>query len=205
MEINKIFGEINHHLMEDAKPSEYLTKLLNEDKFNEYPFNMLRELEKTEQEPKHHPEGNVWNHTMLVVDNAAKSKDKSSDKRVFMWAALLHDIGKAKTTKVRKGKITAYDHDKVGEELTYEFFKPFNEPDDFVNKVAKLVRWHMQTFFIAKSMSFAEPEKMKNETSISEIALLSLCDRLGRKPMSKDKEKEERESIDIFLRKMQKV
>lgn len=204
-DINKIFGEIDYHLMNDSKPSEYLNTLLKENKLNKYPFNMLGDLEKVEQEPKHHPEGNVWKHTMLVVDNAAQSKDKSSDKRAFMWGALLHDIGKAKATKVRKGRITAYDHDKMGEELAEEFFKCFNEPQDFVNKVVKLVRWHMQTFFIAKNMSFAEPEKMKRETSTSEIALLSLCDRLGRKPISKEREKEERESINTFLRKMKKI
>lgn len=205
-DINKIYKEIEYHLINDSKPSEYLNKLLNEDKLNEYPFSMLKELQKTEQEPKHHPEGNVWNHTMLVVDNAAQSKGKSSDKRAFMWAALLHDIGKPVATKVRKGRITAYDHDKIGEKLAEDFFKCFiNENKDFINKVVKLVRWHMQTFFIAKGMPFAEPEKMKSETSPSEVALLSLCDRLGRKPISREKEKEERESINAFLRKMEKI
>lgn len=203
--INEVFKEIDYHLMNDSKPSEYLSKLLHENKFDEYPLSMLKELEKTEQEPKHHPEGNVWNHTMLVVDNAAQTKSKSSDKRVFMWAALLHDLGKPVATKIRKGRITAYDHDKIGEKLAEDFFKCFNQPEDFINKVVKLVRWHMQTFFIAKDMSFAEPEKMKSETSTSEIALLSLCDRLGRKPISKEKEKEERESVNTFLKKMEKI
>ncbi len=38
-----------------------------------------------------------------------------------MWGALLHDLGKAPTTKIRKGKITSYDHDKVGAELVRNF------------------------------------------------------------------------------------
>ena len=41
-----------------------------------------------------HPEGNVMNHTLLVVDLAALCKDKTSWPLAFMWSALLHDIGK---------------------------------------------------------------------------------------------------------------
>jgi putative nucleotidyltransferase with HDIG domain len=49
---------------------------------------------------------------LLVVDEAAKRKAYSTDQRVFMWAALLHDIGKPASTRLRKGRITAYNHDK---------------------------------------------------------------------------------------------
>ncbi len=71
----------------------------------------------TGQSPQHHPEGSVWNHTLLVVDEAAKIKEQSADPRTFMWAALLHDLGKPSTTMRRKSKITSYDHDKVGAQL----------------------------------------------------------------------------------------
>ena len=105
MDNNKeIFKNIENHLLQDMKPSEYLNWELKNESLNEYPFTMLSDLKNIEQNKQHHPEGNVWNHTMLVIDNAAGVKDKSEDKRVFMWAALLHDIGKAKTTKFVKGK-----------------------------------------------------------------------------------------------------
>lgn len=41
-----------------------------------------------------HPEGNVMNHTLLVVDLAALCRQKTSWPLAFMWSALLHDIGK---------------------------------------------------------------------------------------------------------------
>lgn len=200
--INKIFEEIDSHLLNDLKPSVYFNNALKEGKLGEYPFTMISSLKDIEQNLQHHPEGSVWNHTMLVVDNAASLKNRSRDKRVFMWGAILHDIGKAKTTRIRKGKITAYDHDKVGEELAEEFFKCFNETEDFVRKVVKLVRWHMQTLFVVKGMPFADVKTMKSETSVDEIALLSLCDRLGRGPVSREKEREERENINKFLSKV---
>lgn len=201
-DINKIFEEIDFHLLNDSKPSLYFNTALKEGRLDEYPFTMLSSLKDIEQNPEHHPEGSVWNHTMLVVDNAAAVKEKSRDKRVFMWGAILHDIGKAKTTKLRKGRITSYDHDKVGEELAEEFFKNFNETETFVMKVVKLVRWHMQTLFVVKDMPFADVKTMKSETSVDEIALLSFCDRLGREPISSEKKKEERKNINKFLSKV---
>ena len=198
----EIFKNIENHLLQDMKPSEYLNEELKNGSLSEYPFTMLSDLKNTEQNKEHHPEGNVWNHTMLVIDNAAGVKDKSDDKRVFMWAALLHDIGKAKTTRIRKGKITSYDHDKVGESMAEEFLKYFDEEDKFIYKVAKLVRWHMQTLFVVKDMPFADVKCMTEETSVHEVARLSLCDRLGRAPLSKGKIQEEKENVRNFVEKV---
>ncbi|MCR3757422.1 HD domain-containing protein [Clostridium felsineum] len=198
----ELFKEIEKHLLNDSKPSEYLNKKLNSGELDEYPLTMLSELRNTEQNKEHHPEGNVWNHTMLVIDNAAKNRDKSSDKRAFMWGSLLHDIGKAKTTKIRKGKITSYDHDKIGENMAREFLEFFIEDEDFIYKVIKLVRWHMQTLFVVKNMSFADSKTMLKETSLNEIALLSLSDRLGRKPLSSGKIQEEKENVKKFVQKV---
>lgn len=120
-QLHSLFSQIEVHLLNDDKPSEYLNAVYNDPMFRQYPFDMLYKLKKTEQSKVHHPEGNVWNHTMLVVDEAAQAKAKSRNPVVFMWAALLHDIGKPGTTRIRKGRITAYDHDKLGAELSVRF------------------------------------------------------------------------------------
>ncbi len=121
-----------------------------------------------------------------------------------MWAALLHDIGKAPTTKIRKSKITSYDHDKIGKKLTEQFLKELNCDDEFIKNVAVLVRWHMQPLFISKDMPFSDIRNMTREVSLEEIALLSICDRLGRGEMSEYKIKEEKKSIELFLKKVNK-
>ncbi|MEL7654306.1 MAG: HDIG domain-containing metalloprotein [Bacillota bacterium] len=193
-----LYSDINNHLLQDSRPSAYLSGISSCPLFQQYPFHMLYRLKGTEQSPKYHPEGNVWNHTLLVVDEAAKVKPDSRDPAAFMWAALLHDIGKPATTTVRKGKITAYDHDKVGSELSKEFLREFTDDSDFIHKVSGLIRYHMQILFVLKNLPFADIRGMKSNTDINEVALLGLCDRLGRTNCNRAKEQE---NIRLFLQK----
>ncbi|MPM53775.1 Multifunctional CCA protein [bioreactor metagenome] len=203
--MNNYFLEFEKHLMEDEKPSEYFNNLIKSEEYpKEYPFDMISNLIKTEQNLEYHPEGNVWNHTMMVVDEAAKRRDGSEKPRVFMWAALLHDIGKGPTTKVRKGKITSYDHDEVGERMAREFLEFFNQEEEFITQVAALVRWHMQLLFVVKDLPWQNVEKMDEETSIEEIALLGRCDRLGRGNMNRATIEKEEKNVKIFLEKSKK-
>jgi putative nucleotidyltransferase with HDIG domain len=193
-----LFDVIEKHLLDDANPSEYFASLDDGVFHSEYPFTMLSNLKNAQQSPMYHPEGNVWNHTMLVIDGAALRKMKSSNDRVFMWAALLHDIGKPDTTRSHKGKITSYNHDKFGAEMARKFLEQFEEDKAFNEKVVALVRFHMQILFVVKSLPFADVKSMKEQASIYDVALLGLCDRLGR--LGAD-EKVEEENIKIFLEK----
>ncbi len=199
-----LFLEIEEHLLKDDKPSEYFNSLVETGLFKkEYPFNLLSRLREIEQSPKHHPEGNVWNHTMLVLDNAAQVKSQSSDTRVFMWSALLHDIGKATTTKLRKGRITSYDHDKEGEKLARSFLECFTQDEEFITKVTRMVRWHMQILFVTNKLPFSDISTMKSQVDVKEIGLLGFCDRLGRK-MEQDVNKEI-ETMENFIRKCNEI
>ncbi|HAN21987.1 MAG: phosphohydrolase [Clostridiales bacterium GWF2_36_10] len=198
MKIKDLYNDINNHLLNDQKPSIFLNEIYNNPLFLQYPFKMLYDLKKAEQSPQHHPEGNVWNHTMLVVDEAASQKVKSNNQSVFMWAALLHDIGKPSTTRIRKGKITSYDHDKIGADLAKDFLLQFTDNDDFIKEVSTLIRYHMQILFVVNDLPFADINGMKINTDINEVALLGLCDRLGR---TNSDIARERENIRIFLQK----
>lgn len=196
----KLFYNINLHLLNDEKPSEYLDIISKQTEFSVYPFSMLFELKNTEQSKVHHPEGNAWNHTILVVDEAAKRKSQSKNPSVFMWASLLHDIGKPPTTRIRKGRITSYDHDKIGEKLTVNFLSSFVEDTNFIQQVAALVRYHMHILYVVNSLPFSDMEGMLQNTNVNEVALLGLCDRLGRTGANIKKEED---TISLFLRKCQ--
>ena len=198
MDKRGLFEIIGAHLIGDERPSRFFQNLDSPLFESSHPFTMLSRLKDIKQSPIHHPEGNVWNHTLLVLDEAAARKDQATDSRVFMWAALLHDIGKAVTTRVRKGKITAYDHDKAGAEMAREFLQEFVD-ELFISKVAALVRWHMQILYVAKDMRFADMESMRDQANIRDVALLGLCDRLGR--LNVDKPIEEK-AIQEFIRKV---
>lgn len=203
--MNNYFLEFEKHLMEDESPSKYFNNLIKSGDYpKEYPFDMISNLIKTEQNLEYHPEGNVWNHTMMVVDEAAARRDSSEKPRVFMWAALLHDIGKGPTTKIRKGKITSYDHDEVGERMAREFLEFFSQSEEFITQVAALVRWHMQLLFVVKELPWQNVERMDEETSIEEVALLGRCDRLGRGNMNRATIEKEEKNVKIFLEKSEK-
>lgn len=199
-EKQELYDEIHIHLLEDEHPSVYFSDILSLNIFSEYPFSMLKNLTKAEQSPLHHPEGNAWKHTLLVVEEAAKRRSKSKDKKAFMWAALLHDIGKPDTTRIRKGKITSYDHDRVGAKLSREFLEYFSSDTEFILKVSALVRYHMHILYVVKDLSFGNIKDMIENTDVDELALLGLCDRLGR---LKPDMKAEEENVRIFLNKIQ--
>ena len=176
----EIFLNIEEHLLNDDKPSAYIQEALKTHLLDKYPFLMIKDLEEVGQNPKFHPEGNVFIHTMMVIDEGAKNRDKSEDKRAFMWALLLHDIGKKPTTKLRKGRLTSYNHDIVGAGMAEEFLNYFNEKESFIREVRGLVRWHMQSLFVTKDMKFQNIGDMLKDVNINEIVLVSLSDRLGR-------------------------
>ena len=190
-----IFDQITEHLLKDKKPSEYIKSL----PMDKAPFDTFKALMETKQSKIHHPEGNVWNHTLLVVDEAAKLRERSKDKKVFMWAALLHDIGKPDTTKIKKDKVTAYDHDRVGAKKAIEFLSHLTDDDIFINKVSSLIRWHMQILFVVKDLPFHNIEQMLKEVDPYEVALLGYCDRIGRLNPDIDKEKK---NIELFMKKV---
>ena len=194
----KLFFELEHELMTREKPSIYLNTLLSRPEFNQYPFSMLASLEKTEQSPKYHPEGNVWIHTMMVVDVAATVKDKSKRPREIMWAALLHDIGKPETTRFRKGRITSYDHDRVGAELADKFLSAFVSDREFIRYVCSLIRWHMMILYVNKDLPFGDLKTMLNEVQGEDLAILGWSDRTGRTGID---EKAEKEAIELFYQK----
>lgn len=184
----ELFDQITVHLIEDNHPSEFINCISTQHIFKQFPFFMLDKLKSTEQSKQHHPEGNVWNHTMLVVDEAAKVREQSKDNKVFMWAALLHDIGKPDTTRIRKGKITSYDHDAVGTKLCINFLSAITDDKQFITDVSILVKYHMHILYILKGLPYGDIKGLLQEADIYDIALLSRCDRFGRTGVDKEEE-----------------
>lgn len=193
---NPHFEELEDCLLRGDKPSVCLREFAKQPWFREFPFSLLLAEAETKQSPQHHPEGDVWTHTLMVVDEAAKRKRESADPRVFMWTALLHDIGKPSTTQIRGGKITAYDHDKAGAELAARFLSALGAEETLIERVVPLVRYHMQPLFVEKGMPRQDLPGLLTETNASEVALLGYCDRVGRGGADREAE---RQNIRRFL------
>jgi len=113
-------------LLKSPKPSLGLQAGLNLGVWQEMNPELV-ELNKTEQEPKWHPEGNVWIHTLMVVDEAAKIAYREEldhdESMILLLSALCHDLGKPEVSEYKDGKIISYGHEKAGEEPSKKFLK----------------------------------------------------------------------------------
>jgi tRNA nucleotidyltransferase (CCA-adding enzyme) len=97
------------------------------------------------QDPEWHPEGTVWEHTLLVVDEAARARtgDEARDLAV-LFGALCHDFGKPATTFTdEKGRVRSPEHEEAGVEPTVSFLERLRAPKQLVDRVCALVRHHL--------------------------------------------------------------
>jgi tRNA nucleotidyltransferase (CCA-adding enzyme) len=107
-------------------------------------FPELEALIGLEQDPVYHPEGDVWTHTMEVIDRAAAFRGKVSDPFAFMMLALTHDMGKAVTTEFIKGRIHAYEHETKGLPEVERFVRRLMNGHEVIDYVLNMVPLHMR-------------------------------------------------------------
>ena len=93
----------------------------------------LADLIGTGQSPEHHPEGDVWDHTLLGMERIKSDL-------VLRLAILLHDVGKPSTTQE---DFTAHGHAEAGVEPARRFLEAIGAPRDIRERVLPLVREHM--------------------------------------------------------------
>lgn len=203
--MDNTFLKIEKHLLNDEKPSLFLRDFILNDIDNKNPLYMLKTLKSILQNPKHHPEGNVLNHTMEVIDVAAKYRSYSKDTREFMWAALLHDLGKIKATKLRKGRWTAYNHDEIGFSMTKDLLSKITSDIKFIDTVSLLVKSHMIYLYISKNLPFGDSlENISQIINFNDLFLLILSDRLGRGITSKVEQEKILDSLNNFIKDVDK-
>jgi len=193
-----MFDVLDRCLMQAKRPSDELNALAKQEGFQNYPYALLLEQKRRSNRRSIIRKGMCGTTPFLVVDEAAKRKQFSRNPRVLMWAALLHDIGKPATTKLRKGRITAYDHDKKGTDLAREFLTAVTQEQELIETVPWLVRYHMQVLYVVKKLPYQDIPGMRAHTDLQELALLCYCDRMGRLGAE---EESERADILVFLKR----
>ena len=91
------------------------------------------------QPPDFHPEGDVMEHTIMVLEHLPKD---ASDE--LLLGALLHDVGKPPTYIVVPDRIRFNCHDTVGAEMATNILTRFRFPNKVVEQVVLLVKNHMK-------------------------------------------------------------
>ena len=139
----RVEEEMKKALLKADRPSIFFESLRAMDQLDVW-FPELRQTIGLEQDPIFHPEGDVWTHTMEVIDRAAAFRDRVSGPYRFMLLALTHDLGKIVTTEVRKGRIHAYEHETKGMPLVEAFMERLTGEKDVKNYVYNMVPLHMR-------------------------------------------------------------
>ena len=111
----RIWGEVEKLLVQAPVPSRGLQLALEIGVIARL-FPELAALVGCLQEPEWHPEGDVWVHTLMVVDQARTRIDDldRSGQVAVMLGALCHDLGKPSTTAVIDGRIRSLGHEEAG-------------------------------------------------------------------------------------------
>ena len=111
----RIWGEIEKLLLQARRPSIGFELALQLGVIDTL-FPEMKALVGCPQEPEWHPEGDVWIHTLLVIDEArTRIDDLDRPQQIaVMVGALCHDLGKPPTTAFVDGRIRSIDHEQAG-------------------------------------------------------------------------------------------
>ena len=136
----RVFEEFRKLLLRAAKPSLGF-KVLEGTRLLRF-FPELDALRGVPQDPEWHPEGDVWVHTLMVLDVAATLRNGEED-LALMLGALCHDLGKPVTTVRAGGRIRSPRHDVEGIAPTRSLLARMRAPGALVDQVAALVEHHL--------------------------------------------------------------
>ncbi len=178
---------------------EEFTKLLTKGLYPSLGLEMLRRvgwltywpelaaLVGVPQDPQWHPEGHVWWHTCLVVDQAARLTQNSPadlQKRV-VYGALCHDLGKPATTEFSDGHWRSRGHDVAGEAPTRALLQRLTDNYHLTEAVVRLVANHLHPHMLwHQEASASAIRRLANRlapyTTIQELVLCARADHFGR-------------------------
>jgi len=183
----RVYGEWKKLLLKAEKPSLGF-ELMRELGVLQY-FPELEAIINVPQDPKWHPEGDVWVHTMMTLDvmaNICRSEcplpDNEKQKLKFLFAILCHDFGKATTTTIDDDGCTrAIRHEVEGLEPTKSFMYRLTSEHDFIESILPLVKHHLKpSQFYAQGAKSAAVRRLATKVNIEELVVVAKADFLGR-------------------------
>jgi len=125
-------------------------ELLDEATLLEQVLPEIKKMQGVEQPPQYHPEGDVWIHTLMLLEGLAPNCSKT-----LALGALLHDVGKPPTFRRAPDRIRFDAHAEVGTKMAEEICRRFRLSNDETEQVCALVANHMR---------FGDVMRMKEST-----------------------------------------
>src|SRR5260221_443227 len=118
-----------------------------------HPDEVLPEIQRmqgVQQPPQFHPEGDVWVHTLLLLEGL-----EAGCSTTLALGVLLHDVGKPPTFRVAPDRIRFDQHAEVGTRMALDICRRFRLSNGETDQVCALVANHMR---------FGDVQKMKEST-----------------------------------------
>jgi tRNA nucleotidyltransferase (CCA-adding enzyme) len=185
----RVWGEIDK-LLFAPRPSIGLALALDLDVVEKL-FPELFALVGCEQEHEWHPEGDVWVHTLQVVDQARlRVDDLPRPKRLaIMLGAVTHDFGKPATTAFADGRIRSIDHEEQGVAPATVFLDRLNihsiDGYDVRAQVLGITAQHLKPgmwFKVRDQVGDGAFRRLAQKVDLDLLARLAKSDCLGREP-----------------------
>ena len=102
----------------------------------------IDKLKGVEQPQRFHPEGDVWRHTMMMLE-ILSARDEMKDNLCLAWGALLHDVGKAVTRSEDENGVHFYGHVQQGEKIADEIMQRLKLSRAQRETILHLIHCHM--------------------------------------------------------------
>lgn len=176
----RIFEELKKLLLFSPKPSIGLS-LLKEMGGLDF-FAPLEKFETTPQDPRSHPEGNVWTHTLMCVDEMARLRTGEPRRDMaLMLSALLHDIGKPSTTLMCDGILNAPHHAREGVAIAQIWMSRITEDKSLIETVLPLIRHHGIPRKLHRDRAHdSDILRLSTQVCIDDLILVARADFFGR-------------------------
>ena len=183
----RIWGEIEKLLLHAARPSIGFALALDLGVIDAL-FPELKALVACPQEPEWHPEGDVWVHTLLVIDQARlRIQDLPRAAQIaVMLGAVCHDLGKPPTTAFIDGRIRSLDHEQAGVAPSSAVLDRLNvhtiDGFDVRRNVLGIVAHHLKPgmFRQAPTVSDGAFRRLAQKVDLELLAILAKADCEGR-------------------------
>jgi tRNA nucleotidyltransferase (CCA-adding enzyme) len=142
-----------------------------------------------EQEPEWHPEGDVWIHTLMVVDQARARIDALAhpEQVTVMLGAVCHDFGKPSTTGFLDGRIRSIGHEEAGVPPATAFLDRLNihsiEGVDVRTEVLGMVAHHLKPgmwYKVRDEVGDGAFRRLAQRVNLELLAVLAKSDCTGR-------------------------
>src|SRR5882672_2529427 len=184
----RIWMEIEKLLLQAPRPSSGFTLALDLGVIGRL-FPEIEALVGCEQEPEWHPEGDVWVHTLLVIDQA-RTRIHDLDRArqiVIMLGAVCHDLGKPATTAFVDGRIRSMDHEQAGVAPATAVLDRLNihsiDGYDVRKQILGIVAHHLKPGMFRQSktpVSDGAFRRLAEKVDLELLALVAKSDCLGR-------------------------